>query len=147
MNETQRHQLHHTDSLGPNRESPNTPSNVTRMARSLRRICSDGVVQIIECRAGVGASSFIADILSGGAFGLGISEVGRLLITILTPKADVCLKSLRSACSFICANYSDEDEILLIGFSRCVSCPVTPADRSAKLTNFLQEVPTPPGQS
>lgn len=88
------------------------------MARSLRRTCSDGTVQIIEYSSGVGSGGSAADILSGGAFGLGISEVGQLLNTILTPKTDVCLKNIRGAYSFICANYSDGDEIILVGFSR-----------------------------
>lgn len=52
-----------------------TPSNVTRLSRSLRRVCSDGAIQIIEYHSGVGSGGSVADVLSGGAFGLGISEV------------------------------------------------------------------------
>ena len=88
------------------------------MARSLRRVCSDGRVQIIEYSSGVGSGGSITDILSGGAFGLGISEVGRLVNTLFTRKTDTSLKNIRGAYSFICANYSDGDEIILVGFSR-----------------------------
>ncbi|KAK0621278.1 hypothetical protein B0T17DRAFT_591195 [Bombardia bombarda] len=77
-----------------------TPSNVTRLSRSLRRICNDGKIQIIEYQSGVGTSGSIGDLLSGGAFGLGISE------------------NIRAAYSFICANYCDGDQIILLGFSR-----------------------------
>ncbi|KAK0623054.1 hypothetical protein B0T14DRAFT_161700 [Immersiella caudata] len=77
-----------------------TPSNVTRLSRSLRRICTDGTIQIIEYHSGVGTGGTVADLVSGGAFGLGISE------------------NIRSAYSFICANYRDGDEVILIGFSR-----------------------------
>ncbi|KAK0711137.1 hypothetical protein B0H67DRAFT_493268 [Lasiosphaeris hirsuta] len=79
-----------------------TPSNVTRLSRSLRRICTDGTVQIIEYQSGVGTGGSMMDIVSGGAFGLGISE------------------NIRSAYAFICANYCDGDEIILVGFSRQV---------------------------
>ncbi|KAK3379589.1 hypothetical protein B0T24DRAFT_647140 [Lasiosphaeria ovina] len=77
-----------------------TPSNVTRISRSLRRTCADGAIQIIEYHSGVGTGGTLSDVLSGGAFGLGISE------------------NIRGAYSFICANYCDGDEIILVGFSR-----------------------------
>ncbi|KAK0646185.1 hypothetical protein B0T16DRAFT_510218 [Cercophora newfieldiana] len=77
-----------------------TPSNVTRLSRSLRRTCTDGTIQVIEYHSGVGTGGTVADLISGGAFGLGISE------------------NIRSAYSFICANYRNGDEIILIGFSR-----------------------------
>ncbi|KAK3333270.1 hypothetical protein B0T19DRAFT_448870 [Cercophora scortea] len=77
-----------------------TPSNVTRISRSLKRICSDGRLQIIEYHCGVGSSGTISDLISGGAFGLGISE------------------NIRASYAFICANYCDGDEIIIIGFSR-----------------------------
>ncbi|KAH8879413.1 hypothetical protein GQ53DRAFT_672154 [Thozetella sp. PMI_491] len=77
-----------------------TPSNVTRIARSLRRQCSDGTVQIIEYQSGVGSGGSLTDVLTGGAFGRGVAE------------------NIRVAYSFLCANYVDGDEIVLIGFSR-----------------------------
>ncbi|KAK4650587.1 hypothetical protein QC762_708780 [Podospora pseudocomata] len=76
------------------------PSNVTRLSRSLRRSCTDGTLQIIDYHSGIGLSGSFADVLSGGAFGLSIFE------------------NIRSAYSFICANYTDGDEIILVGFSR-----------------------------
>ncbi|KAK4190350.1 hypothetical protein QBC35DRAFT_461086 [Podospora australis] len=76
------------------------PSNVTRLSRSLRRNCTDGTLQIIKYHSGVGTGGSFTDIFSGGAVGLGISE------------------DIRSAYSFICANYADGDEIILLGFSR-----------------------------
>jgi len=48
----------------------------------------------------VGTGSTIADIFTGGAFGRGVAE------------------HMREAYSFICANYVDGDEIVLVGFSR-----------------------------
>ncbi|KAI0477024.1 ADP-ribosylation factor family-domain-containing protein [Xylaria cf. heliscus] len=76
------------------------PSNVTRISRCFKRICSDGVFQIIYYQSGVGSRSGILDRLFGGAFGIGISE------------------NIREAYAFICANYVDGDDIVLIGFSR-----------------------------
>ncbi|KAK0748607.1 hypothetical protein B0T21DRAFT_380396 [Apiosordaria backusii] len=76
------------------------PSNVSRLSRSLRRSCTDGTLQVIEYHSGIGSSGSFADVLSGGAFSLGISE------------------NIRSSYSFICANYTDGDEIILVGFSR-----------------------------
>jgi uncharacterized protein (DUF2235 family) len=76
------------------------PSNVTRLSRSLRRVCRDGTLQIIAYQNGVGTGSTIADAISGGAFGSGIAE------------------NVREAYAFICANYNDGDDIVLVGFSR-----------------------------
>ncbi|KAF5521719.1 Uncharacterized protein CGCA056_v006805 [Colletotrichum aenigma] len=76
------------------------PSNVTRISRCFRRKCSDGRVQVIEYESGVGTGSNALDALTGGAFGLGLSE------------------RVRQVYSFLCANYCDGDEIILIGFSR-----------------------------
>ncbi|KAI0430373.1 hypothetical protein F5Y09DRAFT_331155 [Xylaria sp. FL1042] len=56
--------------------------------------------QIIYYQSGVGSRSGIIDKLFGGAFGTGISE------------------NIREAYAFICANYVDGDEIVLLGFSR-----------------------------
>lgn len=52
-----------------------TPSNVTRLSRSLRRVCRDGTLQIIAYQNGVGTGSTMADAITGGAFGRGIAEV------------------------------------------------------------------------
>ncbi|KAK0710595.1 hypothetical protein B0H67DRAFT_601594 [Lasiosphaeris hirsuta] len=76
------------------------PSNVTRIARVLRRTCLDGKPQIIFYDSGVGSSSSAVDKLLGGAFGMGLDE------------------NIREAYNFICTNYVDGDEIVLIGFSR-----------------------------
>ncbi|KAF9871718.1 hypothetical protein CkaCkLH20_10916 [Colletotrichum karsti] len=76
------------------------PSNVTRISRCFRRKCSDGRVQVIEYESGVGTGSNTLDALTGGAFGLGLSE------------------RVRQVYNFLCANYCDGDEIILIGFSR-----------------------------
>ncbi|KAI0904072.1 hypothetical protein F4823DRAFT_628908 [Ustulina deusta] len=56
--------------------------------------------QVIYYQSGVGSRSGILDHLLGGAFGVGISE------------------NIREAYAFICANYVDGDEIVLLGFSR-----------------------------
>lgn len=76
------------------------PSNVTRLSRALRKTCADGTLQIIEYHSGVGAGGTLTDSLTGGALGRGVSE------------------NLRASYSFICANYTDGDEIVLVGFSR-----------------------------
>lgn len=51
------------------------PSNVTRISRCFKRRCSDGKLQIISYESGVGTGSNTLDTLTGGAFGLGLSEV------------------------------------------------------------------------
>jgi uncharacterized protein (DUF2235 family) len=51
------------------------PSNVTRISRLFKRRCSDGRPQIISYESGVGTGSNIVDSITGGAFGLGLSEV------------------------------------------------------------------------
>ncbi|KAK3356622.1 peptidoglycan binding domain-containing protein [Lasiosphaeria hispida] len=76
------------------------PSNVTRIARVLRRNCLDGKPQIIFYDSGVGSSSSTVDKILGGAFGMGLDE------------------NIREAYNFICTNYIDGDEIILVGFSR-----------------------------
>ncbi|KAI0380921.1 hypothetical protein F5Y04DRAFT_281267 [Hypomontagnella monticulosa] len=76
------------------------PSNVTRISRAFKRDCSDGTFQIVYYHSGVGTGPGSLAKLLGGAFGIGIAE------------------NIREAYSFICANYVDGDEIILIGFSR-----------------------------
>lgn len=51
------------------------PSNVTRIARALRRIGLDSTPQIIFYHSGVGTSSSFVDTVTGGLLGKGISEV------------------------------------------------------------------------
>jgi uncharacterized protein (DUF2235 family) len=53
------------------------PSNVTRITRLFKRKCSDGKMQIISYESGVGTGSNTLDTITGGAFGLGLSEVSR----------------------------------------------------------------------
>ncbi|KAI2630760.1 hypothetical protein GGR54DRAFT_648322 [Hypoxylon sp. NC1633] len=76
------------------------PSNVTRISRAFKRNCSDGTFQIVYYQSGVGSRSGIVDRILGGAFGIGIAE------------------NIREAYAYICANYVDGDEIVLVGFSR-----------------------------
>jgi uncharacterized protein (DUF2235 family) len=51
------------------------PSNVTRISRCFKRRCDDGKLQIISYESGVGTGSNTLDSITGGAFGLGLSEV------------------------------------------------------------------------
>jgi uncharacterized protein (DUF2235 family) len=76
------------------------PSNVTRISRALRRVGLDGKPQIIYYHSGVGTGSSTVDTITGGLLGTGISE------------------NIREVYSFIAANYTPGDEIVLIGFSR-----------------------------
>lgn len=59
---------------GWDKGKPQPPSNVTRLARSFKRGCSDGNVQIVNYQSGVGTGE--KDAVAGGAFGGGIAEVG-----------------------------------------------------------------------
>ncbi|KAI1502663.1 hypothetical protein F5X99DRAFT_407739 [Biscogniauxia marginata] len=76
------------------------PSNVTRISRCFKRRCSDGTFQIVYYQSGVGSRAGLIDRVLGGAFGIGIAE------------------NIREAYAYICANYVDGDEIVLVGFSR-----------------------------
>ncbi|KAF5007320.1 hypothetical protein FDECE_6366, partial [Fusarium decemcellulare] len=76
------------------------PSNVTRISRCFKRRCSDGKLQIINYESGVGTGSNMLDSITGGAFGLGLSE------------------RMRETYSYLCANYTDGDDIILVGYSR-----------------------------
>ncbi|KZL76893.1 peptidoglycan binding domain-containing protein [Colletotrichum tofieldiae] len=86
------------DSLGSKGAEPQ--SNVARISRVFRRTCQDGTHQIIMYHAGVGSSESIVDKFTGGMFGVGLDS------------------SIREAYNFICTNYVDGDDIVLIGFSR-----------------------------
>ncbi|KAF6810874.1 peptidoglycan binding domain-containing protein [Colletotrichum sojae] len=86
------------DSLGKKGGEPQ--SNVARISRVLRRTCHDGTHQIIMYDAGVGSSDSKVDQLTGGMLGTGLD------------------RNIREVYNFICANYVDGDDIILIGFSR-----------------------------
>lgn len=90
------------------------PSNVTRLARGLRRNCSDGTHQIISYFAGVGTANAI-DQFTGGAFGMGLD------------------RDIRLVYNFICTNYVDGDEIILVGFSRGAFTARSTADMVASV--------------
>ncbi|KAL6823960.1 hypothetical protein V8C40DRAFT_279807 [Trichoderma camerunense] len=76
------------------------PSNVTRISRCFKRRCNDGTLQVMSYESGVGTGSNAIDTLTGGAFGLGLSE------------------RVRDAYSYLSSNHMDGDEIFLVGFSR-----------------------------
>ncbi|KAI0016925.1 hypothetical protein F4780DRAFT_772593 [Xylariomycetidae sp. FL0641] len=76
------------------------PSNASRISRCLQRRCSDGTFQIVYYLSGVGSRAGTVDKMLGGAFGVGIAE------------------NIREAYAYVCANYVDGDEIILVGFSR-----------------------------
>ncbi|KAL7909526.1 hypothetical protein GGI35DRAFT_450146 [Trichoderma velutinum] len=76
------------------------PSNVTRISRCFKRRCNDGTLQVMSYESGVGTGSNAIDTITGGAFGLGLSE------------------RVRDAYSYLSSNHIDGDEIFLVGFSR-----------------------------
>lgn len=51
------------------------PSNVTRIYRSLRKRGWDGESQVMYYHPGVGSTGDISDMIAGGVFGIGVSEV------------------------------------------------------------------------
>lgn len=72
---------------------------MTRISRILRRNCSDGTPQIVTYFPGVGSGNLV-DKFTGGVFGSGLDQ------------------DIREVYNFICTNYVDGDDIVLIGFSR-----------------------------
>lgn len=64
----------------PTLQQPNAslqvPSNVTRLYRALRKRDSDGLAQVMYYHPGVGTTGNLTDMIAGGIFGAGISEVG-----------------------------------------------------------------------
>jgi len=70
------------------------------MARVVKTACSDGTHQIIQYHPGLGSSGRLFDSSIGGTFGLGLSE------------------NIRELYDFVCTNYVDGDDIILVGFSR-----------------------------
>jgi uncharacterized protein (DUF2235 family) len=51
------------------------PSNVTRIARIMRRTCHDGTHQVIVYHSGVGSNGTTLDHFTGGVFGMGLAQV------------------------------------------------------------------------
>ncbi|KAK5159231.1 hypothetical protein LTS14_002373 [Recurvomyces mirabilis] len=76
------------------------PSNVTRTSRALLPRSSDGIPQVVYYQAGVGSQNNAYSYFVGGYLGSGISE------------------NIREAYAYLCNNYEDGDEIVLLGFSR-----------------------------
>lgn len=60
------------------------PSNVTRISRCFKRRCNDGKPQIVSYESGVGTGSNFLDGISGGAFGLGLSEASQQTCMCIT---------------------------------------------------------------
>jgi len=87
---------------------------VTRISRVFRRTCTDGTPQIINYFAGVGTSNAL-DQFTGGAFGMGLDQ------------------DIREVYNFICTNYVDGDDIVLIGFSRGAFTARSVADMIASI--------------
>ena len=87
------------DILPWSKETPVPPSNVTRICRSILPFDGD-IPQIVYYQAGIGSEHTLKDKLWGGLTGFGISE------------------HVREAYSFICHNYVENDEIIILGFSR-----------------------------
>lgn len=78
-----------------------TPSNVTRICRAIRSKADGGSVsQIVYYQAGVGTGVSLWDRVAGGGAGLGLSE------------------NCREAYAFLANNYTEGDQIVLMGFSR-----------------------------
>ncbi|KAH6679930.1 hypothetical protein F5X68DRAFT_138696 [Plectosphaerella plurivora] len=100
------------DSLGEKSGEPQ--SNVTRISRVLRRTTSTGMHQIIAYNPGVGSGN-VLDRVTGGMFGAGLEQV------------------IRETYNFICTNYVDGDEIVLIGYSRGAFTARSVADMIASL--------------
>ena len=76
------------------------PSNVTRITHAIKAKSSDGIPQIVFYQGGVGTEGGIISKVIGGITGQGLSD------------------NVREAYAFLANNYSNGDEIFLIGFSR-----------------------------
>lgn len=85
---------------------PQTPSNVTRIARAMKDSDDAHHQQIVYYQAGIGTGIGLYDHLMGGGTGAGLSE------------------NIREAYAFLVSNYSEHDKlkhpdsIFLLGFSR-----------------------------
>lgn len=57
------------------------PSNVTRLCRALKKRGWDGESQVMYYHPGIGSTGDISDMIAGGVFGIGVSEV-RLRLSV-----------------------------------------------------------------
>jgi uncharacterized protein (DUF2235 family) len=73
---------------------------VTRLSRAIKSTAEDGTPQIVFYHRGVGTDGTALDSVIGGDFGAGLAL------------------DIRELYYFICTNYADGDEIVLVGFSR-----------------------------
>lgn len=76
------------------------PSNVIRICWAMKDTSRDGIPQIVYYQAGVGSTGDVFTRTLGGATGAGLGE------------------NVREAYNFLAVNYTQGDEIYLIGFSR-----------------------------
>ena len=76
------------------------PSNVSRIGWAIKDTSRDGIPQIVNYQAGVGTTGGPAARVVGGATGLGIRE------------------NMRTAYTYLAANWRPGDEIFIFGFSR-----------------------------
>jgi hypothetical protein len=82
------------------------PTNVVKIAQSIKQSCSKGIPQIVFYDEGVGSGNMAeklfaeGDKILGGAFGIGIDN------------------NIQDAYRFLSLNYEPNDEIYLFGFSR-----------------------------
>ena len=85
-----------------NRPDSEHVTNIEKIARTVSTDTSytDGVQQLVLYLSGVGAGSYAADRILGGAFGFGL------------------FANIRSAYRFLALNYEPGDEIFVFGFSR-----------------------------
>lgn len=76
------------------------PSNVSRIAWSIKDTSRDGIPQVVNYQPGLGTSGTRISRIIGGATGLGLKE------------------NIRQAYTYVATNWREGDEIFLIGFSR-----------------------------
>ncbi|KAK9237607.1 hypothetical protein V1525DRAFT_403654 [Lipomyces kononenkoae] len=76
------------------------PSNVSRLARAIKPVSSNGVEQVVYYHPGVGSAGGLVDFFLGGTFGSGI------------------MQQMRDLYSYLSYNYAPGDEIFFFGFSR-----------------------------
>jgi uncharacterized protein (DUF2235 family) len=75
------------------------PTNIVKVAQSVRPTATDGTPQVVYYDGGVGSTEAGLR-LTGGAFGWGLD------------------KAIMEAYAFLCLNWEQGDEIYLVGFSR-----------------------------
>ncbi|TDZ19192.1 Uncharacterized protein Cob_v007544 [Colletotrichum orbiculare MAFF 240422] len=76
------------------------PTNVSRLATVVAQKCCSGMPQLVYYHRGAGTDASMGARLLGGIFGTGVVE------------------DIRDVYRFICDNYSPDDEIVIVGFSR-----------------------------